>query len=190
MTKYSRSSCPGMALAGYSSLPCPFMLAHNSDLPSGLRPRAQCVGVCLYHPGRPLPVPIGSARVPTVHVPNESSVVSGPNSIDDDGLTPEAASRRPTVQTHFSTTSIQLITAKMSQPSLAQYIIKKPALAKWMAPIANWYANAAGYRKLGLRYDTMPRPTAHCAHTIYTIPAHLREDRKEEDHTLTHQQRR
>lgn len=152
------------------------MLAQNSDLPSGLRPRAHCVGVCLYQPDRPSPAPIGSARVPTVHVLNQSSVVSGPNSIDDDGLTPEAASRRPTVQTPLFTTFTQLITAKMSQPSLAQYIIKKPALAKWMAPIANWYANAAGYRKLGLRYDTTPHPTTHCAHTIYTTPARERED--------------
>lgn len=146
--------------------------------------------VCPYHPGRPLSAPIGSARVPTVHVPNPSSVVFDPNSIDDDGLTPEAASRRPTVQTLLFITFTQLITAKMSQPSLAQYIIKKPALAKWMAPIANWYANAAGYRKLGLRYDTTPHPTTQCVHTIYTIPVRMREDRKEEEHTLTHLQRR
>ena len=40
----------------------------------------------------------------------------------------------------------------MSQPSLAQYIKGRPSLAKWITPVANWYANAAGYRKLGLRY--------------------------------------
>lgn len=128
-----------------------------------------CVRIILTVPRWPRLVP----PVSTVHIPNQSSVVSGPNSIDDDGLTPEAASRRPTVQTPLFTTFTQLITAKMSQPSLAQYIIKKPALAKWMAPIANWYANAAGYRKLGLRYDTTAHPTTtHCAHTYTTACAH------------------
>jgi len=43
----------------------------------------------------------------------------------------------------------------MSQPSLAGYILKKPWLTKIMKPISNWYANAAGYRKLGLRYDDL-----------------------------------
>ncbi|KAK4934031.1 hypothetical protein LTR28_010974 [Elasticomyces elasticus] len=39
----------------------------------------------------------------------------------------------------------------MSQPSFANAIIKRPWLKRWMTPIANWYADAAGYRKLGLR---------------------------------------
>lgn len=42
--------------------------------------------------------------------------------------------------------------SNMSQPSLAGYIIKRPWLRKMMMPVANWYANAAGYRKLGLKY--------------------------------------
>jgi ubiquinol-cytochrome c reductase subunit 7 len=41
----------------------------------------------------------------------------------------------------------------MSQPSLVNYIVKRPWLRNMMKPLANWYANAAGYRKLGLRYD-------------------------------------
>ena len=40
----------------------------------------------------------------------------------------------------------------MSQPSLANFIIKRPWLRGWMQPLAEWYKNAAGYRKLGLRY--------------------------------------
>ena len=40
----------------------------------------------------------------------------------------------------------------MSQPSLATYIVKRPWLKKMMMPLSNWYCNAAGYRKLGLRY--------------------------------------
>jgi hypothetical protein len=45
----------------------------------------------------------------------------------------------------------------MSQPSLAGYIIKRPWLKKMMMPVANWYANAAGYRKLGLKYVHLQR---------------------------------
>jgi len=43
----------------------------------------------------------------------------------------------------------------MSQPSLANYIVKRPWLKRWMQPLANWYCNAAGYRKLGLRYGDL-----------------------------------
>jgi hypothetical protein len=35
--------------------------------------------------------------------------------------------------------------------------VKRPWLKRFMTPLANWYANAAGYRKLGLRYG---RPSA------------------------------
>ncbi|KFX88472.1 hypothetical protein O988_09010 [Pseudogymnoascus sp. VKM F-3808] len=43
----------------------------------------------------------------------------------------------------------------MSQPSLAPYVLKRPFLQRWLTPFANWYANAAGYRKLGLRADDL-----------------------------------
>ncbi|PLN75809.1 ubiquinol-cytochrome c reductase complex 14 kDa protein [Aspergillus taichungensis] len=43
----------------------------------------------------------------------------------------------------------------MSAPSLASYIAKRPMLKRWMMPIANWYTDAAGYRKLGLRADDL-----------------------------------
>ncbi|KAK2764023.1 Cytochrome b-c1 complex subunit 7 [Arachnomyces sp. PD_36] len=43
----------------------------------------------------------------------------------------------------------------MSAPSLAQFAISRPWLKRWMVPFANWYANAAGYRKLGLRADDL-----------------------------------
>lgn len=39
----------------------------------------------------------------------------------------------------------------MSQPSLTNFILKRPWLKSWMTPMANWYCNAAGYRQLGLR---------------------------------------
>ncbi|KAL4927217.1 ubiquinol--cytochrome-c reductase subunit 7 [Aspergillus undulatus] len=43
----------------------------------------------------------------------------------------------------------------MSAPSLANFIIKRPLLKRWMMPIANWYVDAAGYRRLGLRADDL-----------------------------------
>ncbi|MCJ1355107.1 MAG: Cytochrome b-c1 complex subunit 7 [Icmadophila ericetorum] len=43
----------------------------------------------------------------------------------------------------------------MSAPSFAQFILKRPALKRWLMPLANWYADAAGYRKLGLRADDL-----------------------------------
>ncbi|KAG6001951.1 Cytochrome b-c1 complex subunit 7 [Claviceps maximensis] len=39
--------------------------------------------------------------------------------------------------------------------SLAPFILRRPWLAKMLMPAANWYANAAGYKKLGLRYDDL-----------------------------------
>ncbi|KAG6034137.1 Cytochrome b-c1 complex subunit 7 [Claviceps citrina] len=39
--------------------------------------------------------------------------------------------------------------------SLAPFILRRPWLAKMVMPAANWYANAAGYKQLGLRYDDL-----------------------------------
>ncbi|KUI72892.1 Cytochrome b-c1 complex subunit 7 [Cytospora mali] len=43
----------------------------------------------------------------------------------------------------------------MSTPSLAPFIIKRPWLHSFLKPVANWYANASGYRQLGLRADDL-----------------------------------
>ncbi|MCJ1255543.1 Cytochrome b-c1 complex subunit 7 [Lignoscripta atroalba] len=43
----------------------------------------------------------------------------------------------------------------MSTPSLTNFIIKRPWLKRWMTPLAKWYADAAGYRKLGLKADDL-----------------------------------
>ncbi|KAI9828982.1 MAG: Cytochrome b-c1 complex subunit 7 [Thelocarpon impressellum] len=43
----------------------------------------------------------------------------------------------------------------MSQPSLATYVLKRPWLSRVLRPFANWYADASGYRKLGLRADDL-----------------------------------
>ena len=43
----------------------------------------------------------------------------------------------------------------MSAPSMTKFIAKRPWLKRWIVPLANWYADAAGYRKLGLRYEAI-----------------------------------
>ncbi|KAL8727383.1 MAG: hypothetical protein Q9166_006055 [cf. Caloplaca sp. 2 TL-2023] len=43
----------------------------------------------------------------------------------------------------------------MSAPSMTKFILKRPWLKRWMVPLANWYADAAGYRQLGLRADDL-----------------------------------
>ncbi|KAL8674271.1 MAG: hypothetical protein Q9168_001338 [Polycauliona sp. 1 TL-2023] len=43
----------------------------------------------------------------------------------------------------------------MSAPSMTKFITKRPWLKRWMVPLANWYADAAGYRKIGLRADDL-----------------------------------
>lgn len=47
----------------------------------------------------------------------------------------------------------------MSTPSLAGFVKRRPWLLKALQPVANWYANAAGYRQIGLRYVTTSQPT-------------------------------
>ncbi|KAL2852796.1 cytochrome b-c1 complex subunit 7 [Aspergillus pseudoustus] len=43
----------------------------------------------------------------------------------------------------------------MSAPSLTNFVVKRPWLKRWMQPIASWYVDAAGYRRLGLRADDL-----------------------------------
>jgi hypothetical protein len=55
--------------------------------------------------------------------------------------------------------------------SLAPQVKSSRTLLKWITPIANWYANASGYRKLGFKYDDL-RPFFFLA--SFDCPAHLR----------------
>lgn len=57
--------------------------------------------------------------------------------------------------------------ATMSQPSITKFVLKRSWLKSWMVPLSNWYANAAGYRSLGLRCVVLQRAieaplAAHC----------------------------
>ncbi|KAI5927021.1 cytochrome b-c1 complex subunit 7 [Camillea tinctor] len=42
-----------------------------------------------------------------------------------------------------------------SYATLAPFIVKRPWLHNLLKPVASWYANAAGYRQLGLRFDDL-----------------------------------
>ncbi|EDN09127.1 ubiquinol-cytochrome c reductase complex 14 kDa protein [Histoplasma capsulatum] len=43
----------------------------------------------------------------------------------------------------------------MSAPSLIKQINARPWLKRMMLPLANWHANASGYRQMGLRADDL-----------------------------------
>jgi len=40
-------------------------------------------------------------------------------------------------------------------PSLAPYIRSSKTLSRWFKPVSLWYANLAGYRRMGLKYDDL-----------------------------------
>jgi len=40
-------------------------------------------------------------------------------------------------------------------PSLAPYVRSSKTLSSWFRPVSLWYANLAGYRRMGLRYDDL-----------------------------------
>jgi len=39
--------------------------------------------------------------------------------------------------------------------SLVSYVRSSKALSRWFKPLALWYADASGYRRVGLRYDDL-----------------------------------
>ncbi|TPX06902.1 uncharacterized protein E0L32_002398 [Thyridium curvatum] len=43
----------------------------------------------------------------------------------------------------------------MAYASLAPFVLKRPWLHSALKPLANWYANAAGYRQMGLLADDL-----------------------------------
>ena len=53
-------------------------------------------------------------------------------------------------------------------PSLAPYIRSSRTLKKWVTPIAQWYADLMGHRRMGLRYDDLRAYSTVC-HTVYVV---------------------
>ncbi|THH16510.1 hypothetical protein EW146_g4144 [Bondarzewia mesenterica] len=39
--------------------------------------------------------------------------------------------------------------------SLAPYVRSSRTLSRWLRPVANWYVNLAGYRRMGFKYDDL-----------------------------------
>ncbi|TFK42917.1 cytochrome b-c1 complex subunit 7 [Crucibulum laeve] len=55
--------------------------------------------------------------------------------------------------------------------SWAPYVKSSRTLYKWVKPVADWYANASGYRKYGFKYDDLlveENPTVQRALTRLT----------------------
>ncbi|CAK7239806.1 MAG: Cytochrome b-c1 complex subunit 7, mitochondrial [Sporothrix thermara] len=66
----------------------------------------------------------------------------------------------------------------MSYVSLAPFIRQRPWLHKALKPVANWYANLAGYRQMGLRADDLiPEENDVVQQAIKRLPAQENYDR-------------
>ncbi|KAI0802760.1 cytochrome b-c1 complex subunit 7 [Xylaria sp. FL0064] len=66
----------------------------------------------------------------------------------------------------------------MSYPSLAPFVLKRPWLRNLLQPLAGWYANAAGYRQLGLLADDLiPEENEDVLKALARLPPKERYDR-------------
>ena len=54
--------------------------------------------------------------------------------------------------------------------SLAPYVNSSRRLSRWITPIANWYANASGYRKYGFKYDDLCMQSQLVRNRIFRSP--------------------
>lgn len=61
----------------------------------------------------------------------------------------------PTAHIHSHTSPSPIMVLAFSGLSLAKYVTSSPALMRLLKPVADAYARAAGYRKMGLRYDDL-----------------------------------
>lgn len=63
---------------------------------------------------------------------------------------------RPALPVHYSTRQLyKTMLFGPLGPSFAPYVRSSRTLSKWLKPIANWYANLSGYRRVGLLYDDL-----------------------------------
>ncbi|KAJ4396422.1 Cytochrome b-c1 complex subunit 7 [Gnomoniopsis smithogilvyi] len=66
----------------------------------------------------------------------------------------------------------------MSYVTLAPFVAKRPWLSSALKPLANWYANASGYRQLGLRADDLiPEESETVQTALARLDAKARYDR-------------
>jgi len=66
----------------------------------------------------------------------------------------------------------------MSVPSTFKYIVARPKLYNFLKPIAEKYADLAGYRKVGLMYDDLVREESKTIQTaLGRLPPRIAYDR-------------
>jgi hypothetical protein len=76
------------------------------------------------------------------------------------GLACVGTSRVPPLRPEASHTSLSLLLLVDEMlgplgPSFAAQIRSSKSLHAWLKPVATWYANVAGYRQMGLKYDDL-----------------------------------
>lgn len=74
------------------------------------------------------------------------------------GLRCELMEARPNTSSETTGLPTFLPTTMLFGPlsiSFAPYVQSSRTLTKWLTPIAHWYANAAGWRKYGFKYDDL-----------------------------------
>ena len=138
--------------------------AKVDDFTSGLRSDVSRLGISSRPPTRSHL--IAAARLSSLRVPVLPRL-AGPASLVKSAYLPTALPasckcilreerRLHQEQNHAASTPIVAThnTAIMSQPSLAQFVMKRPWMMRWAQPLSRWYLNNAGYRQLGLRYGT------------------------------------
>jgi hypothetical protein len=52
---------------------------------------------------------------------------------------------------HLRNPTRPLPTMPIVAPCFTKFVLERPWLTKLVRPVANWYANAAGYRQMGLK---------------------------------------
>jgi hypothetical protein len=94
--------------------------------------------------------------IPTIQAPTQARTVIPGNSSGSQ-LTSDFAAiwwiwrRRPSEAHHVPRETKSTTAAMPVAPSLYNAAVKRPWLMNMLKPLAGWYANAAGYRQLGLK---------------------------------------
>lgn len=69
--------------------------------------------------------------------------------------TSRAVSSRSRTANRATYSTPAMVLAGPLGPSLAPTIRKSRTLYRWIKPVADWYADLAGYRKVGYKYDDL-----------------------------------
>lgn len=138
--------------------------------------RALCLTCVSVRPPR-----LGSQSPVSTRPPGISNTIAAPTVYL---LTLQRTSYHP--PTHTSHTHSPIMVLAFSGLSLAKYVTSSPALMRVLKPVADAYARAAGYRKMGLRYDDLLIEENGTAQKVsscneYRVPQMIACDVKAED---------